>query len=602
MSLREAIGQAGRRFCVVSLVVLSLSIAGCPTSGMGVGGNGNTGNMNDNDNSNNNTNANDNGNTNDNGNVNDNANANDNMNDNGSEPPVSLFTRAQDCAACHAGLTDDLGNDVSIEPMWRGSLMSNTAIDPFFQASVASEVERAPEELESVVEYTCAKCHTPMANGQALFEGSEVELLEDGFFDPGHPLYDLARDGVSCTVCHQIQDDFLEDPEASFDGNFVIDTATGPPERPLFGPYADPQQPDVMALSVGFTPTFGPHIEASGLCATCHTLFTPTLDANGEIIGTFPEQTPFLEWQQSVFSDGGADDRTCQSCHMPVAEAPAVASRVPAALDSREPFYRHVFVGGNVFIQRILRDNAAELGVSATGAQLDDAIARNLAFLQDEAVDLSVIEPIVNGGMLEFDVLIANKAGHKFPTSFPSRRAWLHVMVSDATGQMVFESGAVAADGTIEGSDSDVDRFVVEPHYDEITSADQVQVYEAIMENSDGEVTYTLLRGADYRKDNRLLPEGFDKAMATEDTAVHGAAVGDDDFVGGGDEVTYIVPVSADAGPFTIDVELLYQSITPGFATDVRADEHPLIDTFGAMYDAADKTPTVIATATISTE
>jgi len=594
MSLRMTFRESGLDFCLLSLAVLSFSITGCPTGSMPPVDNDNSDNVNDNQN--------DNGNTNDNTNVNDNGNTNTNTNDNGSEPLVNLFTASQNCAACHSGLTDDLGNDVSIEPMWRGSLMASAAIDPFFQATVASEAERAPESLKAVVEDTCAKCHTPMARTQALFDGSEVKLLGDGFFDPANPLHQLARDGVSCTVCHQIQDDFLEDPEASFDGDFVIDTETGPPARVLFGPFPDPQQPNLMQDTVGFTPTFSSHIEESGLCATCHTLFTPTLDAGGEIVGTFPEQVPFLEWQQSIYGDGGADYRTCQSCHMPVAEAPAIASRVPAGLNSREPFYRHVFVGGNIFMQRILRDNAEDLGASATGEMFDDAIARSLAFLQNDTADLSILEPAIVGDMLEFDVVITNKAGHKFPTSFPSRRAWLHVTVTDAGDMVVFESGAVGANGTVVGSDSDADSSAVEPHYDEITSADQVQVYEAIMENSDGDVTYTLLRGAAYRKDNRLLPEGFDKTAASEDTAVYGAAADDDDFLGGTDEVSYVVPVTAGDGPFTINVDLLYQSITPAFAADVREDTHPTIDTFGTLFDAADKTPTTIASSETSVE
>ena len=67
------------------------------------------------------------------------------------------------------------------------------------------------------------------------------------------------------------------------------------------------------------------------------------------------------------------------------------------------------------------------------------------------------------------------------------------------------------------GVDADADRATFEPHYDLITSPDQVQVYEAIMGNNLNEVTYTLLRGADYLKDNRLLPQGFDKATAPSD-------------------------------------------------------------------------------------
>ncbi len=557
-------------------------------------------------------------NTNDNGvQLNDNDSADDNANDgttgtDGMGDPntndnivagdlVSLFSLSNNCEACHSGLTDLAGNDVSIVPQWRASMLANAATDPFFKASVTSEVRRSPSNI-ALIEDICTKCHTPMARSQALFDESEVGLLFFGFFNSMNSLHGLANDGVSCTVCHQIQDDFLTDPEASFSGGYVFDTETGPPLRPLFGPFPEPQQPNTMRLAVGFTPTFGSHIEQSGLCATCHTLFTPTLDASGDIVGEFPEQVPFLEWQHSEFGDGVGEDRTCQSCHMPVAEAAAAITRIPADLEPREPFYQHHFLGGNVFMQRVLRDNREELDVAASVEEFDESIARNLAFLRNETADLSIIEAAVTEGMLEIDVLVTGKAGHKFPTGFPSRRAWLHFTVTGGSGQTIFESGAPSADGTIAGNDADVDETTFEPHYDEITSTDQVQIYESIMENSDGRVTYTLLRGAAYAKDNRLLPMGFDKSTADENIAAQGAAVDDDDFVGGADELTYLVSVSPDAGPFTVTVELLYQSISSSFAADIRKDVASFNNTFGEMYDAADKLPTTIAAAEIIVE
>ncbi|MDF1596036.1 MAG: hypothetical protein P1T08_08065 [Acidimicrobiia bacterium] len=45
-----------------------------------------------------------------------------------------------------------------------------------------------------------------------------------------------------------------------------------------------------------------------------------------------------------------------------------------------------------------------------------------------------------------------------------------------------------------------------EPHYDTVADPGQVQIYETILLTTDREVTTTLLRGATYLKDNRLLP------------------------------------------------------------------------------------------------
>jgi hypothetical protein len=125
----------------------------------------------------------------------------------------------------------------------------------------------------------------------------------------------------------------------------------------------------------------------------------------------------------------------------------------------------------------------------------------------------------------------------------------------------VFESGGLNADGSIVGNDNDMDPRKFEPHYREITSPDQVQIYESIMKDAQGKVTTGLLSAVTYYKDNRLLPEGFDKTTAEKDIAVRGEAADDPDFTDKGRVVRYSVPVGNATGPFSITVELMYQPI-----------------------------------------
>jgi len=77
-------------------------------------------------------------------------------------------------------------------------------------------------------------------------------------------------------------------------------------------------------------------------------------------------------------------------------------------------------------------------------------------------------------------------------------------------------------------------------------------------------------------KDNRLLPDGFDKSTVEADIAVRGHAVEDADFGGGGDRVRYSVEIADAKGPFSIDVELWYQPIGSFWAQNLcvyRAEE-----------------------------
>ena len=135
----------------------------------------------------------------------------------------------------------------------------------------------------------------------------------------------------------------------------------------------------------------------------------------------------------------------------------------------------------------------------------------------------------INGRQLEFRVDVRNLTGHKFPTGYPSRRAWLHVTVRSGDA-LVFESGAVDGTGAIRGNDNDVDPRRYEPHYEQITQSDQVQIYEPILGDRSGTPTTGLLTATQYLKDNRLLPRGFEKSTAPAEIAVYGLAANDADF------------------------------------------------------------------------
>ena len=88
-----------------------------------------------------------------------------------------------------------------------------------------------------------------------------------------------------------------------------------------------------------------------------------------------------------------------------------------------------------------------------------------------------------------------------------------------------------------------------------------MQIYEPIIGDSNGNVTTALLRGVRYLKDNRLLPEGFDKGAAESDVAVQGAAADDADFTGGGDRVRYRIDAGEGVTSVTVTARLLFQTI-----------------------------------------
>jgi len=247
---------------------------------------------------------------------------------------------------------------------------------------------------------------------------------------------------------------------------------------------------------------------------------------------------------------------------------------------------RHVFRGGNFFMPKILNRYRTELGVVALPQELAAASSRTIEHLGSLAAVLTLERAEVSGGKLTADLLVESLAGHKLPTAYPSRRAWLHVTVTDGRGQAVFESGAIGPDGSIAGNDNDADPSRYEPHYAAIDRPDQVQIYESILVGPDDAVTTGLLTAVRYIKDNRVLPLGFDKATAEEDIAVYGKASGDPDFTAGSDRVRYSVDLGGASGPFTVKAELLYQPIAYRWAHNLSQQQAMETDRFVGYYDS----------------
>jgi hypothetical protein len=243
---------------------------------------------------------------------------------------------------------------------------------------------------------------------------------------------------------------------------------------------------------------------------------------------------------------------------------PEVAGDTPVTSlfgDPRPGARHHSFVGANFFILRILNNYRHDLSVSALPDELNAASQHTVDFLQSQSARVSIPNVEAGEGKLHVDVRVENLTGHKLPTAYPSRRAWLHVAIRDRAGRIVFESGALKPDGSIQGNTNDVDPTRYEPHYREITGPNQVEIYETILKDPEGHVTTGLITAIGHLKDNRLLPAGFDKSSAVKDIEVVGDAAQDPNFTDKGSVVRYSAAVDPSSGPFHIEAELWYEPI-----------------------------------------
>jgi len=157
---------------------------------------------------------------------------------------ADLFLTSDNCMACHNGLYSAQGEDVSIGFAWRGSVMAHAARDPYWQAAVRREVTDHPK-ARAAIETECSRCHMPMHHVAVRATGGTPRIFAN--LDPkARPdVTAPARDGVSCSVCHQIEADKLGQPE-SFVGHFVVEQSGREPRKAM-GPFAvEPRVAGVM--------------------------------------------------------------------------------------------------------------------------------------------------------------------------------------------------------------------------------------------------------------------------------------------------------------------------------------------------------------------
>ncbi|HYO56259.1 hypothetical protein [Archangium sp.] len=562
------------------------------------------------------------------------------------------FLTSDQCWGCHSGVAhiaqgpDSAGSmlardgefapgtprfaDVSSYGEWSVSMMGLAGRDPIFRAQREWEANHRSACANDTTDL-CYRCHGAAGQRQLhmdapsrKFDHTMISALSD---TPDGKYGGLARDGITCTVCHQMSGKDLGTP-ASYTGNWTPTAADD-----LQGPFSADVRADPMKRVLGKTPSGeggrDQVVKSSALCGSCHVVRLPVRKVGSCTDERFVyEQATFLEWRNSIYRKNdefitdeghdGAMPRRCQDCHMPQdfagsplkkkiasiedAEFPTAsiegAPDVHANVDlvERTPFSRHQLNGINLFALSMFAQAPRVFGLAdydymsnqygePTRLQMTTALAGGRALADSSAV-VEIGAPTVNGGNLEFTVKVTNKAGHKLPSGVAFRRAFLEVAVEDAAGKTLWASGRTNAAGAIVGRDgevlaSELDTLTPEPHHQVITSENEVQIYEERVADSDGKLTTSFLGIYQPVKDNRLLPTGWKANFAPtmeggkvpDGLEPHGVG-GDLEYPDDGsaacgcDVVTYKVPLAAVTSHARMRARLHYQAIPPYYLRD----------------------------------
>ena len=197
-------------------------------------------------------------------------------------------------------------------------MMANSVARSVLAGSRAARNDRSPAAAEAI-EDECATCHMPMSRTEARMAGDEGRVFEHLV---GPPTKRTA--GIGWRMTASPARSAIRLPTRTSAAAIASRAATSslPPGGRRTAPDVWPVQhraglSTIMRSATGFQPTEALHVRQSELCATCHTLVTKARGPNGEVVGELPEQMPFLEWKHSAFA---AEQRSCQSCHMPAVE------------------------------------------------------------------------------------------------------------------------------------------------------------------------------------------------------------------------------------------------------------------------------------------
>jgi mono/diheme cytochrome c family protein len=529
------------------------------------------------------------------------------------------------------------GVNVSEYTEWRWSPMGLAGRDPIFYAQLDSELtyadslkdEAQRKALRTDILNTCFRCHGVMGKRQFDIDHPGENFMLDFILAtgsvPGAKYGALSRDGISCASCHHIErdkipPDFKGTPleyflEHSITGLFQ----TGPAEE-LYGPFKDNEITTVpMDHSLGIKPKFNDYIKSSRMCGHCHTINLPVVDSPKP--GTHSiEQATYLEWlnsaYQNEFGKPGPNAKTCQDCHMPghfesateKIKVDPIQTRIAIVQDDTYPaaehratledvrvrfrekdFSRHELLGMNAFLLMMFNEFNDILGVRKSDYMTgrSDALDRAIANLMRQARNDSAtvkVDKTLDGSNLTANVTITNMTGHRFPSGVGFRRLFIELLVvenQDERERVVWSSGRTNGVGVIVDAEGRplptefMQNNEYQPHHEVITSDDQVQIYEELTRDADGNLTTSFIRRDEEVKDNRLLPLGWtergpDPSLNGEflhATFPKGNAANDPDYKTGkgSDTVTYKVTLPPDVNPKNVSVRatLYYQIIPP---------------------------------------
>ena len=326
------------------------------------------------------------------------------LNDDGTiqntEISINDFKPAKDCKTCH----EDHYNE------WSGSMHAYSMRDPIFFSGWNKEQLKRQDTGERF----CIQCHNPAAfvSGVNLagFETAEELAASD------YP--EIIKEGIGCGICHSMTD--LS--QTIHTNNSIAASAVfkmNPGDGVFYGSIKNPQSNEYHESR------YNPIFSRSEACLPCHDMTVRGVEA----------EITFSEWNRIPGLAMG-NLLSCQECHMPLTTRPAATGGPDRLVHS------HKFIGVDLDLSIAAEDNP----------QYEDVLEllQNSVMLEFGTPMDTLTETVVPGDSFMIPLTITSLTAHSLPSGVSfAREAWLEIIVTDSTNNILFESGTTATNSSV---------------------------------------------------------------------------------------------------------------------------------------------------------
>ena len=301
-----------------------------------------------------------------------------------SEIDILDFSPSRECASCHPQQYQE----------WKLSSHYKSTNNPIFKI----QKNKAKEHFNNKGDRFCIQCHSPSLLISGLYDTDTLELSDD--------INEIINDGIGCDFCHSTTR--LNTASLILDDYNLIDTDyyLNPGEGIKYGSNQNPQSNNFHDSK------YNSIYQDSRFCLPCHNMVIRNVEAHMTMV----------EWASDPLNIM-ADNRNCQSCHMPF----------------EGDHHNHMFSGIDVDLTKPLDHFENQIRIESIESLLDTAVISYFYNTESEIADT-----ISNNDTLKIPFTIQNKTSHGIPsgTSY-NREAWIELKVLDELNNVICEFGTI---------------------------------------------------------------------------------------------------------------------------------------------------------------